>query len=111
MNGIAFLTHGIVRCNYLVATSDSKDKVMKTNVVRIGNSRGIRIPKKLLEECRLEETVEIEAHKDHLVVRSATKPRSGWEEAFRRMAEQGDDTLLDRGSLASTKWDRTEWRW
>lgn len=84
---------------------------MKTNVVRIGNSRGIRIPKKLLEECRLEDTVELEAHKGHLVIRSAAKPRSGWEEAFRRMAEQGDDTLLDRESLAPTKWDRAEWRW
>jgi antitoxin MazE len=56
---------------------------MKTNVVRIGNSRGIRIPKKLLEECRLEETVELEAHKDHLVIRSVAKPRNGWDEAFR----------------------------
>jgi len=84
---------------------------MKTNVVRIGNSRGIRIPKKLLEECRLEEIVELEAHKDHLVVRSAVKPRSGWDEVFSRMAEQGDDALLDRDSLAATKWDRKEWRW
>ena len=84
---------------------------MKTNVVRIGNSRAIRIPKRLLEECRLEETVELEAHNDHLVVRSVIKPRSGWEEAFRRMADQGDDALLDKESLASTKWDRTKWRW
>ena len=84
---------------------------MKTNVIRIGNSRGIRIPKKLLEKCRLEDTVELEAHKDHLVVRSAAKPRSGWEEQFRSMAEQGDDALLDRDSLAPTTWDRSEWRW
>jgi antitoxin MazE len=95
----------------LSSHSNSNDKVMKTNVVRIGNSRGIRIPKKLLEECRLEDTVELEAHKDHLVVRSAAKPRSGWDEAFRRMAEHGDDALLDRESLASTKWDKAEWRW
>jgi antitoxin MazE len=82
---------------------------MKTHIVRIGNSRGIRIPKRLLEECRLEETVELEAHKDHLVVRSATKPRSGWEEAFRRMAAASDDALIDEES--STSWDKTEWRW
>jgi antitoxin MazE len=84
---------------------------MKTNVIRIGNSRGIRIPKRLLEECRLEETVELEAHKDHLVVRSATKPRGGWEEAFRRMAEARDDKLSDRHLLESTRWDKTEWQW
>lgn len=83
---------------------------MKTTVIRIGNSRGIRIPKRLLEECRLEETVELEAHKDHLVVRSASKPRGGWEEAFRRMADARDDKLLDQ-QLLSTKWDRTEWQW
>jgi antitoxin MazE len=111
MDVITFLTRAFVRCNYLVATTVSKDKVMKTNVVRIGNSRGIRIPKKLLEECHLEGSVELEAHNDHLVVRSAAKPRSGWDEAFSRMAEQGDDALLDRDSLAPTKWDRTEWRW
>lgn len=84
---------------------------MKTSLVRIGNSRGIRIPKTVLEQCRLSETVELEVEKDHLVIRPARKPRSGWEEAFRLMAEQGDDALLDRESLASTRWDRTEWEW
>jgi len=84
---------------------------MKTNVVRIGNSRGIRIPKTLLEQCRLSETVELEAGKDGLVIRPARKPRSGWDEAFRRMAERKDDALLDREFLSPTEWDRTEWEW
>lgn len=84
---------------------------MKTSLVRIGNSRGIRIPKTILEQCRLSETVELEVEKDCLVIRPARKPRSGWEDAFRLMAEQGDDALLDRESLASTRWDRTEWEW
>ncbi len=84
---------------------------MKINVVRIGNSRGIRIPKALLEQCRLGETVELEVEKDRLVVRPAGKPRSGWEDAFHRMARQGDDMLLDRGSLTPTQWDNTEWEW
>lgn len=69
---------------------------MKTNVIRIGNSRGIRIPKTLLEQCHLRNEVELEVRDDHLVVRPAAKPRSGWEDAFRRMHEQGDDALLDR---------------
>lgn len=84
---------------------------MKANLVRIGNSRGIRIPKTLLEQCPLGETVELDVEKDHLVIRPARKPRGGWEEAFRRMAQQGDDTLLDRESLTRTRWDRTEWEW
>lgn len=84
---------------------------MKTSVVRIGNSRGIRIPKTLLEQCRLRDEVELEVVDDHLVVRPATKPRSGWEDAFREMHEQGDDTLLDKESLSLTQWDKTEWQW
>ena len=84
---------------------------MKTNVIRIGNSKGIRIPKTLLEQCSLAETVELKVEDNHLVVRSAEKPRSGWDEAFRRMAQEQDDALLDRDSLASTRWDRTDWEW
>lgn len=52
--------------------------------------------------------MEIEAHGDELIVRSATKARSGWEEAFREMARQGDDALLDRDALPPTRWDRTD---
>jgi antitoxin MazE len=84
---------------------------MKTSVIRIGNSQGIRIPKTLLEQCRLGGTVELEVHKDHLVIRPVVKPRSGWEESFRRMTQQGDDVLLDRESLPRTQWDETEWEW
>jgi len=84
---------------------------MKTSVIRIGNSRGIRISKTLLEQCRLRDEVELEVVDDHLVVRPATKPRSGWEDAFREMHERGDDTLLDRESLPLTQWDKTERQW
>jgi len=84
---------------------------MKTKVVRIGNSRGVRIPKTLLEQCGLQGDVELEVREGQLVLRSATRPRAGWDEAFRRMREHGDDVLLDRDSLPLTKWDRTEWRW
>jgi len=84
---------------------------MKTNVIRIGNSRGIRIPKALLEQCHLRDKVELEVKDDHLVVRPIAKPRSGWADAFRRLHEQGDDALLDKESLPSTQWDKTEWEW
>ncbi len=84
---------------------------MKASVIRIGNSRGVRIPKVLLEQCRLGDTVELEVDKGHLTIRSAQQARSGWDEAFQKMAEQGDDALLDRDSLAPTRWDETEWEW
>ena len=84
---------------------------MKTRIVRIGNSRGIRIPKALLEQCRLGSTVELEVQDGQLVVRPIERPRLGWDEAFRQMAEQGDDQLLDRGALPSTDWDTRGWEW
>ncbi len=82
---------------------------MRANLVRIGNSRGIRIPKKLLEQCHLEREVELEVRRDHLAVLPAARARAGWDEAFRSMAESGDDALLQRG--IETSWDRTEWKW
>jgi antitoxin MazE len=84
---------------------------MKTKIVRVGNSRGVRIPKVLLEQTGLGDEVVIEAEGNCLVIRPLSRPREGWDEAFRAMAEAGDDTLLD-GDLASTsKWDEDEWEW
>lgn len=84
---------------------------MKTRIVRIGNSQGVRIPKPLLEETGLDGEVEIEAHDNTLVIRSAHPPRSGWDEAFAAMAAAGDDTLLDVGTLPRSTWDEEEWEW
>ena len=82
---------------------------MKTRIVKIGNSQGVRIPKILLERSNLPEEVEIEAQDNQLVIRSARRPRQGWAEAFRAMAERGDDRLLDEP--LATRWDEDEWRW
>ncbi|MGH7352667.1 MAG: AbrB/MazE/SpoVT family DNA-binding domain-containing protein [Candidatus Methylomirabilales bacterium] len=84
-------------------------KVVKARVVRIGNSRGIRIPKVWLDQLDLDDEVELAVQKDSLVIRRAQRPREGWEEAFRSMAEHGDDRLLDKPVV--TKWDREEWEW
>ncbi len=84
---------------------------VKTRVIRIGNSQGIRIPKLLLEQAGLGETVELEAQQGRLVVRAALSPRHGWDEEFRAMAEQGDDQLLDPQAPDATAWDADEWEW
>lgn len=83
---------------------------MKVNIIRIGNSRGLRLPKAVLRHCRLEDTVELEVEDDRVVIRSARKARSGWDEAFTEMAARGDDALLNAGALP-TEWDKREWRW
>lgn len=84
---------------------------MKARIVRIGNSKGIRIPKLLIEQTGLRDEVTIEAEGNHLVIRAARRPRAGWGEAFRTMAEAGDDRLLDEDAMAPCAWDRREWQW
>jgi antitoxin MazE len=84
---------------------------MKTRIVPIGNSRGIRIPKPLLEQTGLSGEVEISAEDDALVIRPVKKPRAGWATAFQQMAERGDDALLDAGAPSPSSWDEGEWEW
>jgi antitoxin MazE len=84
---------------------------MKTRIVRIGNSRGLRIPKPLLEQHGLEGEVEMGAVNGALVIRPVTKPRAGWAAAFREMARRGDDALLDDVAMAFSSWDNGGWEW
>jgi antitoxin MazE len=82
---------------------------MKTRLVRIGNSRGVRIPKPLIEQAGLEEEVELRVVESGLIVESAQKPRSNWADAARQLHERGEDGLLDESS--PTRFDETEWEW
>jgi antitoxin MazE len=82
---------------------------VKTRLVRIGNSRGIRIPKALIEQSGLQDEVEIALKGNSLVIRAASHPREGWAEALEEMARRGDDALLD-GELVD-EFDQTEWEW
>jgi antitoxin MazE len=84
---------------------------MKTRIVRLGNSQGVRIPKLLLEQTGLSGEVEIEARKGALVIRPVGKPRAGWAEAFQKMAQNGDDALLDAETLNTSRFDKDEWEW
>jgi antitoxin MazE len=82
---------------------------MKASLVAIGNSRGVRIPKALLEQTGLQEDIEMEVQGSQIVIRSARRAREGWAEAFARMAAAGDDALLD--APVPTEWDQSEWEW
>jgi antitoxin MazE len=81
----------------------------KTRIVQIGNSRGIRVPKVLLDQADLPEEVELRAEPGRLVVSAATRPRAGWAAKARSMRQRGDDVLLDEAT--STRFDATDWRW
>jgi antitoxin MazE len=85
--------------------------VVRTNLVRIGNSRGVRIPKALIDQVGLRDAVELEVEAGRLVIRPAEHERAGWEAVFEQMAELGDDALPEWGPVGQTDWDRTDWEW
>lgn len=84
---------------------------MKTRLVRIGNSRGIRLPKPLIEQAGIIEEVELTVHEGSIVIVPAAiaTPRAGWSEAARLLHERGEDGLLDPET--PTVFDETEWEW
>jgi len=82
---------------------------MKTQLIEIGNSRGIRIPKPLIEQCGLNGNVELRVENGSLVISARRVPRAGWDEKFRAAGPStNDDILLD---LVANEFDREEWRW
>jgi len=82
---------------------------MKSQIIQIGNSQGIRIPKVLLEESGLKGEVDLELLPEGVLIRSIQKPRAGWDDAFKTMAENEDDDLQD--SNVSTAFEKKEWQW
>ncbi|HKI37540.1 MAG TPA: AbrB/MazE/SpoVT family DNA-binding domain-containing protein [Gemmataceae bacterium] len=84
---------------------------MKTRIVPIGNSQGIRIPKLLLEQAGLSGEVEISAENGALVIRPVNRPRASWAVTFQEMARRGDDALLDDAAPSLSAWDEGEWEW
>jgi antitoxin MazE len=81
----------------------------KARIVRIGNSRGIRVPKVLLDQAQLPDEVELHAEPGRLVVQGARRPRMGWAEAARAMSKPGHADLLDEPT--ATRFDQEEWEW
>lgn len=81
----------------------------RTRIVRIGNSRGIRVPRALLEQANLREEVELYAEPGRIVVRSVESPRAGWAEAAKAVRERAEDRLLDPPQ--PTRFDEDEWEW
>ncbi len=84
---------------------------IKTHLIKIGNSQGIRIPKLLIEQIGLRHEVEIEAQAGQLIIRPVKKARDGWAESMREMAAQGDDRILLEDTRCLTEWEASEWEW
>ncbi len=84
---------------------------MRARIVKIGNSQGIRIPKPLLEQLKINEDVDIQVENNQIIIRPVANPRIGWDDAFQKMAEYGDDVLIDGEQALIHTWDETEWQW
>jgi antitoxin MazE len=82
---------------------------MRARLIRIGNSRGVRLPKPLIEEAGLPDDVEIKARRGSIVILPAAGVRAGWAEAAAALRERRDDA----GELAAvaTRFDEKEWSW
>lgn len=67
---------------------------MEIPIINIGNSKGIRLPKIIIDEYGLVKSVELILEDDRIILKPVSKPREGWEEKFREMAENKEDVLL-----------------
>lgn len=78
-------------CNCFVITIRT---VMELSVINIGNSKGIRLSKTILEKYSIEDKVELILEKGYIILKPKAEPRKGWDKAFKKMHENGDDKLL-----------------
>jgi antitoxin MazE len=83
---------------------------MKLELVRIGNSRGIRIPKALIEQCGFGSTVEAHLEEDRLVIAPERRARQGWKKAFAAASSSARDALPFE-ALPPNEFDAEDWTW
>jgi antitoxin MazE len=83
---------------------------MRSKIIKIGNSRGVRIPKPMIDEAGLAGTVELQVRDGAIVIWPVRSVREGWKEEFQAMAANQDDSLLDGDQIASTI-EEEDWEW
>jgi antitoxin MazE len=67
---------------------------MEVSVIKIGNSRGIRFSKTIIERYNIRDTVELILDKGHIIIKPLSRPRKGWDKAFIEMHANGDDKII-----------------
>jgi len=82
---------------------------MKTSIIPIGNSKGIRIPKAIIEQCHIEKDVDLEIKDGKIIIMSIKhKPREDWEKAFKMMHDSSNDNLIIEDNIDL---EIGEWEW
>ena len=83
---------------------------LKANLIKIGNSQGIRIPKAVIQQCHLTDEIEIEVRDNQLIIKAARHPRAGWDEEFEKAANQvSSDDLQEWQNLPVN--EDVDWTW
>jgi len=85
--------------------------VARARLVRMGKSRGIRLPQAFLDQAELDEEVELEVQDSRVVISLVPRPRRGWDKQFDGMTARGDDRLLDSRAFSLSSWDEEKWVW
>ena len=96
----------MIKCNNKVITIGGE--TMLTNIIKIGNSKGVRIPAYALKKCNITEKVDLEIVEGKIILIPIDKPRKGWDEKFKSMNANGDDILLIDDTLDA---DLENWKW
>jgi len=78
---------------------------MQVSVIQVGNSKGIRLSKTILDKYQITDKVELVLEKDYIVLKPVAEPRKNWEEAFAEMHRNGDDQLLIDSVFENESWD------
>ena len=81
---------------------------MDISVISIGNSKGIRLTKTLIEKYNIKDTMELVLEKSYIILKPKNSPRKGWDKSFKKMHENGDDKLLISDILEDENFD--EWK-
>ncbi len=82
---------------------------MRARLVRIGNSRGVRLPKPLIEEAGLTEDVELQVQEGKIIISRVHSVRERWAQEAKALSTRGEDRLLDEPT--ATRFDAKEWNW
>ncbi len=82
---------------------------MKAQIIQIGNSQGIRIPKMMLEDTGISGEVELQVLPEGILIRNIKKPRGDWDATFEELAETDDDQPVDQARAGG--FERKEWQW
>lgn len=84
---------------------------MRAKIIKIGNSKGIRIPKPLLEQTGITADVDLSVDGDRIVLQAAHHPRDGWAAGIEAMRGENDGVHADDGANGRMPWDEQAWQW